>query len=81
LVIRYTSTKGRIVESAGTRTCSKHPGPDGLNTTVGADGVAAYKAQTDRPCLEGLAPGFSETDIKILMNSLTVRFVDKQNVQ
>ena len=72
LVSRYLTTKGRAVESAGTRRESKSSAQSCNNPRPAADGVVADRAQTHCPRLEGLVPWSREADVQTLMNSLIV---------
>ena len=45
LVSSHQATEGRVLESAGTGTWRLRSGPDCEVTTLGEDGVVAYKAQ------------------------------------
>ena len=50
--------RGRVVESAGTKSKGSVQAWNVGITTRGADRVVADKAQTHCPRLEGLVPGF-----------------------
>ncbi len=62
IVSRHKATKGRVVESADTRTYRKRQARTVGLITLGADWVVADEAQTYCPRLEGLVLG-SETEV------------------
>src|SRR5262245_14368284 len=76
VVYRHKTSKGRVLENAGTRTYKRPLGPGRWNNRPGVDWVAADKSQAYCPRAEGIVPWMFPTQVVyLLMNfSLVTRF-------